>query len=589
MPVLLAAVLFLAGADVAAARSAPALVPRPAVVRARAGRLVLGPDSVVVTDPAAEVEARRLAAALAPAPGFALEVVVAPRLAPVRRRLHLCGRTPRDPRRCSRWIHLGRARHAMVAEAYELDVFPGMARLRASDAAGWFYAGQTLRQLLPPAIFSPTPSATRWVAPAVRIVDRPRFAWRGAMLDSGRHFFPKEVVKKLIDLLALHKLNRFHWHLTDDQGWRIEIRRYPRLTGVGSQRAESPVRFLPHGGFLNFFLNSILSDGPTVFDGVPHGGFYTQDDVREIVAYAADRHVEVVPEIDMPGHVSAAIAAHPELGNTGTPIPVATDWGIQADILNVDEPTILFMQDVLAEVLELFPGPFVHVGGDEVYVAQWVESPAAQARMAELSLTDVNQLATFVSNRMGAFLAEHGRRWIAWNEALRDGLAADAAIMSWIGQGPGVAAARAGRDVVMAPLERTYLDYPNALPLPPDEQALLAASAGDPSRLAFFVTTLEEAYGFEPVPDELTDEEAAHVLGGQGQLWTEWLDDGRDLEATGFPRLCALAEAVWTPAARRDYADFTRRLARHLPRLEALDVCYFGATAPACTARTEAR
>jgi hexosaminidase len=318
-----------------------------------------------------------------------------------------------------------------------------------------------------------------------------------------------------------------------------------------------------------------------VVDGVPHGGFYTQDDVREIVAHAAERHVTVVPEIDFPGHVTAALAAHPELGNTGQPIPVATVVGVLEDILNPKEETVRFLHDVFAEVVDLFPGDFVHVGGDEVPVTEWEESAEAQARMVELGLTDEVQLATYLTNRVGAFLVERGRRPIAWNDVLRDGLAPETAIMSWLGQAPGVAAAKAGRDVVMAPLGNTYFDHATALPLPPAEQAVLDA-AGGAGLQALFVTTVQEAYGFEPVPAGLTAEEAEHVLGGQGQLWSEWIESGRDVERQGFPRLSALAEAVWTPVERRDYPDFAARLATHVARLDALDVCYFGSGAAGC-------
>jgi hexosaminidase len=315
---------------------------------------------------------------------------------------------------------------------------------------------------------------------------------------------------------------------------------------------------------------------------VPHGGFYTQDDVREVVAFAAERHITIVPEIDMPGHIMSAIAAYPELGNTGVPIPVATTVGIHEDILNVNDETFGFLANVFDEVLALFPGDFVHVGGDEVPVVQWEQSAAAQARMASLGLTEESQLATYFTNRVGDFLTSRGRRVIAWNDVVRDGLGPDTAIMSWIGAEPGRAAAKAGRDVVMAPLGNTYFDYPNALPLPPAEQTLLEAATSNPGALTFFVTSTEEAYGFEPVPTDLTEDEARHILGGQGQLWTEWMLDGRDVEQQGFPRLAALAEAVWTPVERRDYADFSARLTTHLARLAVLDVCYFGSSAAGC-------
>jgi hexosaminidase len=563
--------------------SGVAIVPRPVSIESRDGQFVLRADSVLVADRSGAGEAHRLADALAPALGGAPEVLVTRRVGAVRRRRRLCAKRPRDPGACRSWVRFARAgRKRVPPEGYELDVRAGVATIRASEAAGLFYGAESLRQLLPPAVLAGAPATEELAAPCVRVTDAPRFAWRGAMLDVGRHFMPKAVVKKLLDLMGLHKLNRFHWHLTDDQGWRLEILRYPRLTSVGSMRAESPVRFLPHGAFLNFAVNGNFGLGTPVLDGVPQGGFYTQDDVREIVAYAAERHITIVPEIDMPGHITSAIAAYPELGNTGVPIPVSTTVGIHDDILNVEDGTFAFLEGVFDEVLALFPGEFVHVGGDEVPMVQWEQSASAQARMTALGLGDESELATYFTNRVSAFLEGRGRRVIAWNDALRDGLADGTAIMSWFGPQPGIAAAKTGRDVVMAPLGNTYFDYPNAWPLPPDEQALLEATAPNPAGLTFFVTTIEEAYGFEPVPPELTADEAQHVLGGQGQLWTEWIFEGREVERQGFPRLAALAEAVWTPADRRDYADFAARLTTHLARLAALDVCYFGSAAAGC-------
>jgi hexosaminidase len=567
----------------ALAAAEPAIIPRPASITECAGTFVLRADSVVVAERVTAGEARRLADALAPALGGTPRVVTTRQVGAARRRLGLCRKTVRAGARCRTWLRFARTRNRRVVdEGYELDVRPGMATLRARDTAGLFYAAETFRQLLPPAAFATTPSETELAAPCVRVADQPRFRWRGAMLDTSRHFFPPAVVKKLIDLLALHKLNRFHWHLTDDQGWRIEIRKYPKLTSVGGWRAESPVRFLPHGAFLNFITNGMFGLEPMVLDGVPHGGFYTQDEIRDVVAYAAERHVQIVPEIDMPGHITSAIAAYPELGNTGVPVPVATTVGIHEDILNVEESTLLFLEDVLGELLELFPGDTVHVGGDEVPVTQWEASAAAQQRIVELGLADAHGLATYVTNRVGAFLTANGRRYIGWNDILREGLAPDAAIMAWFGAKPAVDAAKAGRDVVTAPIDRTYFDFANALPLPPDEQALLEGTGANPGGFPFFTTTVEEAYGYEPIPEGLTDEEAAHILGAQGQLWSEWIADARDVEVQGFPRLSALAEVVWTPVERRDHADFAARLEIHRARLDALDVCYFGRAAPQC-------
>ena len=567
---------------VARVAAAVAIIPQPASMETCDGQFTLRTTSVLVAEKAVAAEAERLASALAPAMGAAPRVVVAKNVASARRRFKLCGRKPRANARCRTWIRFEQVkRKGPPPEGYQLDVSSGFVRIRASDAAGLFYGAESLRQLLPPTIFATSPSASEWTAPCVRVADAPRFQWRGAMLDVGRHFMPKAVVLKLVELMALHKLNTFHWHLTDDQGWRLQILKYPKLTEIGSMRTASPVRLLPHGDFLNFLVNGGFGGQPMQTDGVPHGGFYTQDDVREVVAFAAARHVRIVPEIDMPGHIISAIASYPELGNTGVPIPVATTVGIHEDILNVNDATFAFLEDVLSEMLDLFPGEFVHVGGDEVPVVQWEQSPDAQARMAELGLTDEHQLTTYFTNRIGQFLTGRGRRWIGWNDILKEGLDPAAAIMSWTGAGPGTQAAQAGRDVVMAPLGTNYFDHANALPLPPAEQALLEAAPGA-TIAPSFVTTIEEAYGFEPIPPALTPDEATHILGGQAQLWTEWMLDGRDVEREGFPRLAAFAETVWSPKDARDYADFSARLATHVDRLTALDVCWFGSPNPAC-------
>jgi hexosaminidase len=359
---------------------------------------------------------------------------------------------------------------------------------------------------------------------------------------------PKEFVKKYIDLLALHKLNTFHWHLTDDQGWRIEIRRYPKLTSVGSCRKETIVGRQPR------------DEAQWTFDATPHCGFYTQDDAREIVAYARARYVNVVPEIEMPGHAVAAIAAYPELGVTGEPMEVATRWGIFSDILNAEPPTITFMQSVLSEVMEIFPARYVHIGGDEADKAKWKASPRIQARIRELGVDDEHGLQSWFVRQMDAFLASRGRRLIGWDEILEGGLAENAVVMSWRGVEGGIAAARAGHDVVMTPTSHTYLDYYQS-----------KDQAGEPLAIGGFLP-LETVYAFEPIPAELEPQFAKHVLGAQAQVWTEYMPDAKRVEYMAFPRLTALAEVVWTPVVRKDYQDFLARLAQHLLRLQVLDV-----------------
>ncbi|MFJ1705770.1 beta-N-acetylhexosaminidase [Kitasatospora sp. NPDC088346] len=445
-----------------------------------------------------------------------------------------------------------RAEHGR--EAYRIDVDVYGARLTGGGRPGLFYAAQTLRQLLGPRAFrrAPVPGEP-WKVQSVTVQDAPRFGWRGVLLDVSRHFLPKADVLRFVDQLAAHKLNVLHLHLTDDQGWRIEIERYPGLTAVGAWRERSMVGFRAGGRR----------------DDRPHGGYYTKDDLREIVAYAAERHITVVPEIDLPGHAQAAIAAYPELGNTDvvdtTTLGVWTDWGVNPNVLNVSERTLRFFEGVLEEVLEVFPSEFVHLGGDECPKDQWRASAAAQARIEELGLADEDELQSWFIRHFDGWLAERGRRLIGWDEILEGGLAPGAAVSSWRGYAGGVAAAEAGHDVVMCPEQYVYLDHRQA----PGEDEPVPVG---------WVRSLEDVYRFEPVPADLAPAAAARVLGAQANLWTEFMDDARDVDYRAFPRLAAFAEVVWSalPAdpAARDFADFERRMAAHYPRLDALGVEY---------------
>ena len=527
--------------------AAVAVVPRPAHVTALPGRFALTARTVIWTDPASAEVGRQLARYLEPATGFTLAVRAgAPGAAAPAGAVVL--------RRDASLARLG-------AEGYALEVRPDRVTARSAGDAGLFYAVQTIRQLLPPDVFRAAPAgapsgapnarAASWTMPAVRIEDAPRFAWRGAMLDASRHFMPKEFVEKYVDLLALHKLNTFHWHLTDDQGWRIEVKKYPRLTEVGSRRAMTIAGRQARGDSARW-----------VYDSVPHAGFYTQDDVREVVAYAAARHVTVVPEIEMPGHAVAAIAAYPELGVTGAPTAVAGRWGVFDNIFNAEPGTVTFLQDVLAEVLALFPSRYVHVGGDEADKTRWHADARTQARIRALGLRDEHELQSWFIRQMDGFLTRRGRRLVGWDEILEGGLAPNATVMSWRGTAGGVAAARAGHDVVMSPTSHVYLDYVQSR-----DRAAEPVGPGA-------VLTLDTVYAFEPVPAELTPAEARHVLGAQANLWTEYVPTPKHAEYMAYPRLAALAEVVWTPREGRDFADFRRRLGAHLRRLDALDVNY---------------
>lgn len=432
-------------------------------------------------------------------------------------------------------------------ETYRLDVEPQLVTLRAPKAAGLFHAVQTLRQLLPSDIFSPTLVSCQWAIPCVAVEDRPRFSWRGGHLDVCRHFFPVEVVKRFIDMLALHKFNRFHWHLTDDQGWRIEIKRYPRLTEVGAWRKHT---MIGHG-----------DNRHHQYDDTPHGGFYTQDQVREVVAYAAERGILVVPEIEMPGHAQAAIAAYPELGNEGTSVDVSGEWGISEIIFNVEESTFEFLQNVLLEVLDLFPSPYIHIGGDEVPKTQWNESERAQAYMRAHNLPDADALQSAFIRRMDDFLNAQGRVLVGWDEILEGGLAENAIVMSWRGEEGGIAAAGQGHDVIMTPEGNVYFDH---YQFDPTSEGLAIGG----------LTTLKDVYSYEPVPPTLTPEQAAHVLGSQGQLWTEYMPTAERLEYMAYPRFFALAEVLWSPRERGPYADFLQRMRAHAKRLDLLGINY---------------
>jgi hexosaminidase len=444
-------------------------------------------------------------------------------------------------------------------EGYRLAVTPTGAHLMGGGPAGLFWGAQTLRQLLGPDAFRRAPlPGRRWRLPLIRVQDTPRFRWRGLMLDVARHFTPKDGVLRHLDLMAAHKLNVFHFHLTDDQGWRVEIERYPKLTETGSWRART----------------KFGHRASPLWEEKPHGGFYTQDDIREIVAYAAERHISVIAEIDVPGHSQAAIAAYPELGNTDvidtTSLTVWDNWGISENVLAPTDNTLRFYEGVFEELLELFPADagefsaFVHVGGDECVKDQWRRSPAARARIEELGLADEDELQSWFIGHFDKWLSARGRRLIGWDEILEGGLAAGAAVSSWRGYQGGIAAARAGHDVVMCPVQQVYLDHRQH------------EGADEPVPIGH-VRTLEDVFRFEPVPPELTPEEAAHVLGTQANVWTEVMEDQARVDYQTFPRLAAFAEVAWSrlPApGERDFADFERRMAAHYRRLDALGVGY---------------
>ncbi|MEU5215717.1 beta-N-acetylhexosaminidase [Streptomyces sp. NPDC020807] len=518
------------------------LIPAPARVEGpwRCGFL-LDRKTVLDAAPGTESTARWLRAALGPAFGLPL----------------------RDARAATSGnvVRL-RLDAALAPEAYRLHVLVDQSvEITGGGPAGVFWGAQTLRQLLGPDAFGTAPEAGRKPPAALltqAVEDAPRFGWRGLLLDVARHFLPKDDVLRYVDLLAAHKLNVLHLHLTDDQGWRVEIKRHPRLTEVGAWRARTKRghRASP------------------LWTETPHGGFYTHDDIREIVAHAAERHVTVVPEIDLPGHAQAAIAAYPELGNTDVvdtaSLTVWDTWGVNPNVLAPTEAVLRFYEDVFEEVLDLFPSPFVHVGGDECPKDQWKASPTAQARVRELGVGDEDGLQSWFIRHFDRWLAARGRRLIGWDEILEGGLAEGAAVSSWRGYAGGIAAAEAGHDVVMCPEQHVYLDHRQA----PGED--------EPVPIGY-VRTLEDVYRFEPVPPGLTPGAAAHILGTQANIWTEVTESRSRVDYQVFPRLAAFAEVAWSalPApGARDYPDFERRMDTHYRRLDALGVDYRPPTGP---------
>ena len=557
----LSALILAAGFAPVSAQEPVAIVPAPARLEVRAGAFRIdGTTRIAVADPG-DGEALRLATWLAE-PLRAASGLPRPIGGGAGPGTILLGL---DPAAFGETTPLPSTGLDPRAERYRLEVVPDGVRLTAPAHAGLFRGLQTLRQLLPPPFedgfrathgrawlrdaappAAATPAGADWTVPAVSIEDEPRFPYRGLHLDVGRHFLPVPFIREYIDLIAQYRLNVFHWHLTEDQGWRIEIRKYPRLTQVGGFRRETILG-------RNF--------DPFIGDGVPHGGFYTQDEIREIVAYAAARYVTIVPEIEMPGHSRAALAAYPELACTPGPFEVSTIWGVHEDVFCPSERTFAFLQDVLDEVIALFPGPYVHIGGDEVPKTRWRESALAQDVIRRENLADEDALQSWFVQRIERFLSERGRRLIGWDEILEGGIPPRATVMSWRGVQGGIEAARAGHDVVMTPTRHLYFDYSQGAP------------AREPLAIGGFLP-LDTVYAFEPVPPELTAAEAAHVIGAQGNVWTEYMKSPDHVEYMALPRMLALAELTWSPPAARSWAGFTARLPAALDRLRRLGINY---------------
>ncbi len=427
----------------------------------------------------------------------------------------------------------------LANEAYEMSINATGIHIRASHKKGFFYGIQSLIQLLP---------TDKQIAtlPFMEIQDEPRFEWRGLHLDVGRHFFPVDFIKKYIDVMASYKFNTFHWHLTEDQGWRIEIKKYPKLTEIGSQRKETIVE-------KNF--------NPYVGDGKPYGGFYTQEEIKEIVAYAQQRQVTIVPEIEMPGHSLAALAAYPELGCTSGPFEVGTKWGVYDDIYCPSELTFQFLENVLTEVMELFPSKYIHIGGDEAPKTAWKQSKVAQDVIKREGLKDEFELQSYFIQRIEKFLNANNRQLIGWDEILEGGLAPGAAVMSWRGEAGGIKAAEAEHYVVMTPNSDMYFDHYQANP---DNEPLAIGG----------YTTLEKVYHYEPVPEELEEAYHKYVLGAQANVWTEYMKTSNRVEYMVYPRAVALAETVWTHPENKDWQKFQEKMGQQYKLLDARNVNY---------------
>lgn len=422
-------------------------------------------------------------------------------------------------------------------EGYKLEIGENGTKITALSEPGLFYGVQTFLQILSPWY----KGENELTLPHVTILDYPRFDWRGMHLDVCRHFYPPDFIKKMLDVMAMHKLNVFHWHLTEDQAWRIEIKQYPKLTEIGAWRDG-----------IGFELDP--ADSIYYNEKGQYGGYFTQDEIRDIIEYAKARHITIVPEIEMPGHAMAALTAYPELSCTGGPFEIPLHAGIFEDVFCAGkDETFEFLKNVLTEVIDLFPGEYVHIGGDECPKTRWEECPDCQKRMVENDLECEYELQSYFIRRMEKFLENKGKRLIGWDEILEGGLDPSATVMSWRRHTPGIKAAKAGHDVVMSPFTHCYFDYYQWHDVEP--------------RAIGGLITLERAYEFEPVPDEIPEEKRHHVLGGQCNIWTEYMPNEDSVMYMALPRLCALAETVWSPAEERDWLSFSQRIITHLPGL----------------------
>jgi hexosaminidase len=523
--------------DSAAAEAAKlAIVPQPQEVKAGTGSFKIKPATAIVVDkdsPDAINVGKQLAERLRTGTGMELKVSTAEGSAKPVNAIH---------------ITTTGADAALGAEGYRLTVSPDGVTIVGGGGPGMFYGMQTLLQLLPPQVFGSAAKADApiaWTVPAVEIKDQPRFPWRGLLLDVARHFVNKQEIKNFLDLMAQHKLNTFHFHLTDDPGWRLEIKKYPKLAEVGGWRKGIDFGLDPKAG------TAYNKDGQ-------YGGFYTQDEMREIVAYAKARYITIVPEIEMPGHSAGALSAYPEFSCFGGPYD--RDSGAMGIYCPGNDAAFSFLEDILTEVMPLFPGKYIHIGGDEVDKTNWTKCEKCQARIKQENLKDVNELQSYFIKRIEKFLNEKGRTLIGWDEILEGGLAPNATVMSWRSVEGGITAANAGHDVVMTPLQHCYLDY-------------YQAKNGEPKAIGGYLP-LEQVYRFEPIVSNIAPDKAKHVLGAAGNLWSEYFPNYAHVQYMGYPRACAIAEVSWTDPKLKNWEDFKSRMETQFQRLKAQGVNY---------------
>lgn len=488
-----------------------AVIPKPATIVEKEGKFIIDSKTIILSDKVMLKEAMLFATLISPALGFDIPV----------KKLSSSSKTDN-----AIIFKKDKSLKDLGDEGYQLEITPQNITAEAYKPAGVFYAAQTLRQLLPIEIFASSPvNDIEWSLPCLSIKDKPQFAWRGHLFDCCRHFFTVETVKRSIDLLALHKMNVLHWHLTEDQGWRIEIKKYPKLTEIGAWRLEK--------------------------DGSKYGGFYTQEQIKDIVAYAEARHVLVVPEIEMPGHSTAALASYPEYGCAGGPYTVINKWGVFKDVYCAgNDKTFKFLKDVLDEVMDLFPSPYIHIGGDECPKSAWKECPKCQARIKSEKLKNEDELQSYFIKRIEKYLNKKGKIIIGWDEILEGGLAPNAIVQSWRGVKGGIHAANENHEVIMSPTSHCYLDY------------------------GYVSTTVEKAFLYNPIPEELSKDKANLIKGIEGNIWTEHVPNQDRLDFQVYPRICGLAEAAWTAEENRDWLEIQGRLIKHTERLKTLGVKY---------------